>query len=242
MPDQDDGTALAPERGPVATELGAVLLTERSLDELLELVVSLARRTIRGADGVSVSLSRDGRLLTSNSSDEVVRELDEVQYEHNRGPCVETIASGIGTSTVTVNGDARWPEFNAAASQRFITSVAALPLAVQDRTIGSINLYSGTIEHFAPEDLEVADLFARQASIVLANAVAFESSTALNKNLQEALITREVIGEAKGIIMAQTHCSPEEAFDQLRRESQQANRKLRVLAEELVQSVQHEPS
>ncbi|MEA3217430.1 MAG: hypothetical protein QOJ19_3586 [Acidimicrobiia bacterium] len=216
---------------------GAVLLGEHSLDELLDLVVVLARRTVAGADGVSVTLSREGTMLTSNFSDDVVRELDSVQYKARHGPCVDATRTQRMVR-ISLDGDGSYPEFSRAAQQRFMTAVMSAPLTTPQQGLGALNFYSASVERFADDQAEMASLYAGQASILLANAIAYANSTNLNAALREALTTRELIGEAKGILMAREGCSRDEAFDLLRIMSQHSNRKLRTIAEELVESVQ----
>ncbi len=238
MPEQTAPVPGDARDGVGAEQLGGVLICEHSLDDLLELVVALARRTLAGVDGVSVSLSRQGKRYTSNSSDEVVNELDEVQYRLREGPCHHAMTSGRSTSIDLEAEPGRYPGFGEVARQRFMTAVLSVPLTVREDTIGALNFYSSSVRQFRDEDSSLAALFARQASIMLANGIDYAPSRTLNETLREALATREIIGEAKGIVMARAHCSPDEAFDQLRQISQRENRKLRVVAEELVASVE----
>lgn len=233
MPDQ-----VGPGPDPGGTvSLGAVLLTEKSLDELLDLVVGLALRTVAGADGVSVSLARGGTMLTFNSSDDVVRELDAVQCEAGEGPCVDAMTKQR-VVRISLQQESAYPAFTRAAMQRFMTAVMSVPLTTPQHGLGALNFYSASVVDFDDQQVEMASLYAGQASILLANALAYATSTSLNQTLREALATREIIGEAKGIIMAREGFSRDEAFDHLRVMSQRANRKLRVIAEELVASVQ----
>ena len=108
------------------------------------------------------------------------------------------------------------------------------PLAVGDRRLGSLNLYSRSVEVFPPVAVAAAQVLAHQASVVLANAVAYATASVLNDQLREALASRDVIGQAKGILMARERCTPDEAFDILRRGSQRTNHKLRDVAQHLV--------
>lgn len=222
---------------PDALQLfGAVLLADHSLDDLLDLVVVLARRTVPGADGVSVTLSRNGTMLTSNFSDDVVRELDSVQYKARDGPSFDAVRTQQAVR-VALDGDGIYPEFSRAAQRRFMTAVMSAPLTTPHECLGSLNFYSASVERFADDQAEMATLYAGHASILLANAIAYSNSTNLNAALREALTTRELIGEAKGILMAREGCSRDEAFDRLRIMSQHSNRKLRAIAEELVEAV-----
>jgi GAF domain-containing protein len=226
---------LSGSASPCPGSLSEVLLGEQSLDELLELVVGCARRTIPGVDGCSVTLAQDGRMVTSNFSDDVVRELDEVQYRYDAGPCVDALRRGVITAVVLEDEHVgRYAPFAAAARSRFMTAVLSTPLIVRGLRLGGLNLYSASLDRFGDDEIEVAALFARQASVVLANGVAYTTARSQNDSLQEALATRETIGMAKGILMATTGCSADDAFDLLRTRSQHQNRKLRDVAADMV--------
>jgi GAF domain-containing protein len=131
----------------------------------------------------------------------------------------------------------RWPRFNRLAADRDIPSSLSLPLVVRGSAIGALNLYSATEGNYVGL-ATAAESFARQAAIVLANAQAHASAEQLNDNLKEALHTREIIGEAKGIVMERERVSEEEACDILSRVSQKTNTKLRDVAQQVVDSTQ----
>ena len=101
-------------------------------------------------------------------------------------------------------------------------------------TNGAMNLYSTRERAFGPGEVELGRLFAAQAAIVLANAQAYWSARAKSEQLEQALESRAEIEQAKGVIMASTRCTPDQAFDLLVRQSQQQNRKLREIAAEVV--------
>lgn len=187
---------------------------------------------------MSVTVKSEHGMLTSNASDEVARELDQVQYRLGVGPCVDAV-NQHRTIGLDIDGeDGRYAQFVQSAQPRFITAVLSMPLTVRElETIGALNYYSATVDHFEDDAVHTASLFARQAAVLLANAVAYAASTNTIDELYDALRTREIIGEAKGIIMVKEECSPEQAFERLRRMSQHTNRKLRDVAEELVRAL-----
>jgi len=236
--------ALVPQEGPTGhddvvrgmAELGGVLLSEQTLDDLLELIVSLARSSLGGADGVSVSLLEAGVPITTNSSDDVVRELDGVQYASDEGPCIDAMKTGTQVQVALAEETDRYPHFSPAAMQRFMTGILSTPLKVLEETTGALNVYSASVARFGEEDADIAGRFAAQASILLANAAAYAAAVRKSDQLQLALQSRDLIGQAKGILMERNRCSAEEAFDMLRRTSQHANRKLTSVAEEVVES------
>jgi transcriptional regulator with GAF, ATPase, and Fis domain len=113
-------------------------------------------------------------------------------------------------------------------------STLSLPLGVRGNGIGALNLYAREPAAFSEEQEQVGMMFATQASVALANAQLYDSAYRLTQQLQEALTSRAVIDQAKGILMGQSGVGAEEAFNMLRSASQSENRKLRDLAEEMV--------
>lgn len=218
-------------------ELGSVLLTADAVDEILQTVVDLTERAVRSACAVSVTLVRDHVPFTSHSSQPTARALDEVQYRENAGPCLQALASGETVVTNPTADDDRWPVFAAEAAGADVTSVLSIPLTTESTSSGTLNIYAHDGAHFADDELAAAVLLARQAASVLSNAAAFADATAVNLQLREALDSRDVIGQAKGILMERENCDADAAFDILRRASQRTNRKLRDVAADLVATV-----
>lgn len=215
-------------------ELAGLLLGEESVRGLLDVIVNLAPSAVGGVDGASVSLVvREGRQLeTANASSELIRAVDEAQYQGREGPCVEAIRTGAEVK-ISFPGD-RWPVFAERARGAGVRSVHSLPLHVRDRTTGALNLYSMSVDALEDGAVEAARALAAQASVVLANASALMSAELANQHLQEALASRDLIGQAKGILMAGQRISADQAFDVLRRRSQASGLKLRDIAAEVV--------
>lgn len=220
----------------VLIEMGGVLHSEQTVDHILQLVTELAQRTVRSACAVSVTLGGENGPFTPNASEAVARTLDDVQYGAGRGPCVEAMSKRRVVNAPLDGSDVPWPEFLAAANEHEVGSILSLPLAVKDRSLGALNIYSADTRPFDRTEETTASLLAQQAATVLANAVAFADATSLNHQLLDALATRDLIGQAKGILMAREGCDARAAFDMLRRASQRTNRKLRDVAADLVAS------
>jgi GAF domain-containing protein len=210
------------------SRLAGVVLTEETSDAILDLVVSLARSTIRGADGVGVTIVRDDEFTTAAHSDAIVREVDAFQYELRDGPCISAMMEGNQTHIVSMIDETRWPLFIPRAMDKGILSTWSFPLKVGSSSIGALNMYSRKSDGFRHSDENVAKTFAVQASTVLSNALAYSTSTQLTGQLREALETRQLIGEATGILMERLSCSREAAFNHLRRTSNNTNVKLKV--------------
>lgn len=219
---------------PFWPELAGVLLSEQTVSDLLDVIVNLAISAVHGADSASVSvLTGDGpRFQTSTASSPTVRHIDEAQYERAEGPCVEAIRTN---QEVTVNLPVeRWPRFSGPATDAGIRSVWSLPLSVGRRAIGALNLYFTTEQPGDDHYVSAARKLASQAAVVLANAASLANSQMVNRNLEQALENRDLIGQAKGMLMADQGVNADEAFDMLRRASQHSGRKLREIAAEVV--------
>lgn len=230
-----EGTGGGPEVTASLAQLAGLVLSEKTVDAVLQLLVSLAASSIPHTDAASVSVVRTGRFETSNATSEEVRAVDERQYHRGQGPCVEAIRSGRRHNIVIAQETERWPEFAAAALSAGFTATLSTPLRAQDRIIGALNLYSRSGDAFGESDAEQAERFAQHAAAVLANAIDLTTAGKMNQQLQEAMRSREVIGKAQGILMVRHHCTSEEAFDLLRQGSQRSNRKLREVAAEIVE-------
>jgi len=215
-------------------ELSRLLVNEEALDDTLQRVADLACRNLGGADLAGVTLLRDGKPTTAVFTDPTSPEIDSAQYQTGVGPCLDAWRHQKVFRIDWTADDEQWLAFSQAALEHGVQSTISLPLGVRGNGIGALNLYSKEPAAFSDEDEQVGMLFAAQASVALANAQLYDSAYRLTQQLQEALTSRAVIDQAKGIIMGQHGVGPDEAFNILRTSSQRENRKLRDIAQELV--------
>ena len=131
----------------------------------------------------------------------------------------------------------RWPRFVTAMADSGMHAMLAVPLIVRDRTLGALNIYSRTPAPFSAEDFSVAELYAGQAGVALANLETHEAAVELAAQLRRALDSRAVIEQAKGILMASRGVDAQEAFETLVTASQHENRKLHDIAATVVETV-----
>jgi anti-anti-sigma factor len=206
------------------------------VDGALRLVVALARATVGGADGVSVSLRRHGHLSTVAASDRTISEMDAGQYATGEGPCVDASVHGRWFHVESLDTETRWPDFTPRAQALGINAILSTPLIARDRPVGALNIYSRTPAAFAPKDQELASVFAAEASTILTDAGLEVSDDELSERLQEALRTRQVIAQAQGVVMERSGVSEEAAFTTLRQASQSSDLPLRDRAEQVVAS------
>ena len=215
-------------------ELHGVLLEDEALETALDRVANISLRTLPGCDGAGVSLVEREKVTTASATDETVEAVDSEQYRTGEGPCLEAIRQGISFIVESMSADERFPAFGPRAAQNGILSSLSMPLRVNDRTLGALNLYSRKLKGFTADDEKTATLFASQASVALANAHALDRVRAAADQLEQGLKSSRVIGLAMGILVEREHCTEDEAFDMLRVISQNANVKLRDVAQQLL--------
>ena len=217
-------------------ELATLLLTEQTFETSLRRVSVLAVDTIPSCDAAGVTLVDEGAPSSETVSDEFTLQVDTYQYEANEGPCLDAVRTGQVHRSASMADEDRWPKFSPRAADAGVLSALSVPLRVKDDNVGALNLYSRT-NAFDPRDEEIAQGFARQASVVLINARAYAKARELIDQLNEALESRDVIGQAKGIVMEREACGPDRAFEILRSTSQRRNLKLRDVATQIVGTV-----
>jgi GAF domain-containing protein len=215
-------------------ELSRLLVNEEARDDTLQRVADLACRYVGDADVAGVTLLRDGKPSTTVYTDPTSPQIDSAQYETGIGPCLEAFRQQRVFRVDSTAEDEQFPAFSQAAAEHGIQSTISFPLAVRGNGIGALNLYSKQLGAFSADAEKVGMVFADQASVALANAQLYASAYRMTQQLQEALTSRAVIDQAKGILMGQHRVGADEAFDILRTTSQRENRKLRDLAQELV--------
>jgi GAF domain-containing protein len=178
---------------------------------------------------------------TVASTDEFATELDERQYAAGWGPCLAAAESGQIVAVDEVASETNWPEFIKAANAVGLGSSLSVPLPVQQHITGALNVYSKTAHAFDTSDRRLARSFATHAALALAQAYNHTHAARQAETLQEAMRSRAVIEQAKGILMAARQCSDDEAFDVLVRLSQSQHRKLREVAADVVSRASAQP-
>jgi len=215
-------------------ELSRLLVNEEALDDTLQRVADLACRTLGGADVAGITMLRDGKPATTVFTDPTSPEVDSAQYETGIGPCLDAFRHQQVFRIESTEEDEQWSAFSEACVAHGIMSTMSLPLGVRGKGIGALNLYSKRTAAFSEDDEQLGVMLTSQASVALANAQLYESAYRMSQQLQQALTSRATIDQAKGILMAKHGVGGDEAFNILRTTSQRENRKLRELAQELV--------
>jgi GAF domain-containing protein len=198
--------------------------------ETIEQIVAFAVQELDTSYGGITLIKSGGRsYATVGATHQSVVEADRIQYELRQGPCIDAaVESKIVVSSYLAT-DERWPEWGPKASALGFNSVLSAELHARGRRIGALNLYGTSEATFAPEDIVLAALFARQGALALGYARSEEG-------LREALETRTVIGQAQGLLMERFEIDADRAFSTLRRYSQHHNIKLKMLCHQLVET------
>jgi anti-anti-sigma factor len=204
------------------------------VDGALRLVVELARSSVSGADGVSVSLMRHGVLSTVAASDQTIMSMDADQYATGEGPCVDASVKGHWFHAESLDTETRWPSFTPRARRLGIKAILSSPLLAFEQPVGALNIYSLTAETFEIKDQETAAICAQKASVILSDALAGVSDTDMALRYQEALRSRMMINLATGVIMARVGIDENAAFDALCRSSIDHGQTMRARAEIVV--------
>jgi GAF domain-containing protein len=209
---------------------------KQDLEESLDAIVHTARTSIPGFDHVGISIiDRHDRIHTKAATDQLVWDLDRVQYDLGEGPCVSAMRETPVVLVPHARTDRRWPRYMPEAVRAGLLSQLAVRLFLDDRgTMGGLNLYSTTQETLDPDAEGIADLFAAHAAIALGRAREIA-------NLHEALHSRKLIGQAIGVLMERYGVDEDHAFSYLVRASSHDNVKLRDVAQHLVDEANAKP-
>jgi transcriptional regulator with GAF, ATPase, and Fis domain len=238
-----DKVALAVSARPddvadVLSELASVLVGQESVDTTLRRVADLAARTVPGCSAAGITLLLDETPRTAAYTDQRTLAVDRQQYDLGEGPCLEAIRTGASQLVDVEEARERWPGFTEAAIAAGVRSFLAAPLPVGESFIGALNLYSASRDGFDHLDEVFVTLLTEQAAVTVAAAERYNAARDLATQLEEAMRSRAVIEQAKGVLMARHRADEDRAFELLRRESQHRNVKLRTIAREIVDSTQ----
>ena len=195
----------------------------------LQCLAEITPEFFTACDYVGISLVERDRIRTPDATNELLRQLDEAQYELGEGPCREAIREHETVLVDDLATDPRWPSWGRALVEELgIRSSLSFRLFTRpDRTWGALNVYATQPGSFSDDDVVQGQTIAALAAVALARSINDEQ-------LVQAIETRTVIGQAVGMIMERYRLDEDRAFDVLRRLSSQSNVKLRELAVQVV--------
>ena len=209
-------------------ELARASATPRSVNDVLSDVTATAIEIIPDTDTAGVLLvGKGGKFESLAGTSDLPHRLDELQMTFNEGPCVEAALDEVIVRSDDFRAEARWPNYSAAAVEIGVLSGLSIKLYTADRTAGALNLFA-----FKPNAFDAED---ETTGVVLAaHAAAAILASRHGEQLESALSTRDRIGQAKGIIMERFGIGDVQAFEMLRRLSQDSNTRLIDVAQRVI--------
>ncbi|MBO0871194.1 MAG: GAF and ANTAR domain-containing protein [Micromonosporaceae bacterium] len=237
--DEDRGRPSASYIGPATvpdglavtfSRLARSLHQESGLDDTLRGIVSAAVQTVPGAQEAALSVIEGRRgVRTRAGSAEFAYQVDQVQYDTGEGPCLTSLSEQCTVRLSDVATETRWPSFTPRAAELGVGSMLAVQLYVEQDNLGALNLYSRQAGAFTDESEQVGLVFATHAALAMAEAQGQE-------RMHRAVEVRDLIGQAKGILMERHKVTGDQALNLLVRASQNSNRKLVEIAAHLVET------
>lgn len=208
-------------------EFAMRLHSEPTVEQTVESVVRFALQAV-GCDHASLVLVRHGRHLevaavTGPLAEQAIR----MQLDCGQGPCLAGIADRVSVLVPDTLSDQRWPTWAAAMVELGLRSVLSVRVHADDAATGALNLIAEKPDAFGRDEEATAHILAQHASVALATA---QQTTTLSI----AVDARNTVGQAQGILMERYNLTPDQAFDVLRRYSQQNNIKLNAVARHLI--------
>ncbi len=201
---------------------------ESTLDETVDRVLDFATKAVACDHAGVLFVHAKSQVETVAATHDTVARLDRVQVEYQQGPDLEVLRRPADWVVVSdTRTEERWPAWTREVAQAGFRSMLGIRLYTSSAAIGSLNFYAAAADHFTPEDVDVANIFARHAAVAL-------SAARETANLWRAIDARRLIGQAQGILMERFAIDADQAFAVLRRYSQDRNLKLHHVAERLI--------
>jgi GAF domain-containing protein len=226
----DQEPAVSGELASRLSDLARELQQEQDPGAVLVDIVHAALDLIPHVAEASVSLVMGRRTVQSRAaSGELPRQIDALQSSTGQGPCIDAAYEERIVRVPDMSREERWPDFAQAAYSAGARSMLSFQLFVEGDNLGALNLYGDEVNVFDEESEQIGLLVGAHA------AVAFSDSQEISQ-LNQALDTRDLIGQAKGILMERFKISSQQAFQVLTRASSESNTKLREVADHLTSS------
>jgi GAF domain-containing protein len=216
------------------TELGRLRFGTMSVEDAMREIVQTTH-TVFSVDGAGLMLTDvEQRLRGVAASDERFAHLEDLQIEHGEGPCVEAFDTKQLVGTQDLEAEDRWPGFSRSAVARDVRAVLASPLPYNQDAVGVVAVLSEQRRPWSAEGELGLLAFTDLAALLIASTMQGEQHSRLAQQLQGALDSRQVIEQAKGVLMGTKGISARAAYEQLRARARAERRKLLAVCAEIV--------
>ena len=224
-----DDDALAVRLSVLARDLQRLSSPQEVLDRIVTEVVEM----VPGAEDATITVAQRRRSAKSAAaSSERATLFDKLQSESGEGPCLDALFEQETVRVDDLAGDRRWPKLSVRVEELGARSIVCFQLFVSgDSTLGSLDVLATEANVFTDQSEHIGLMLASHAAIALADAQELD-------HVQTALVNRDVIGQAKGILMERHKINADQAFALLVRQSQASNRRLAAVAQEMVEIVE----
>jgi transcriptional regulator with GAF, ATPase, and Fis domain len=228
------GRSIEPSVARDLSEMARQLQSESDSGAVMQRIVDAAVREIPGAVGAAITLLDHEDLSSPAHTDERARLVGLAQAETGEGPCVDTSRTERTLRVDDLCNDPRWPKWGQVAADNGVLGVMSFQLFVEEHSMGALDVYAAEAMAFDDNAENIGLLLAAHAGVALADRRKIE-------NLNIAMDSRDLIGQAKGILMERYKIDAGKAFDLLVYGSQHLHRKLRDLAEDIASSGEFPP-
>jgi GAF domain-containing protein len=226
---RDTDEVMAQVASTVEVLARALHVRDAQLQPTLDAIVSAAADALNADRDAGLILLERGKLVPQATSGHAPLHLDLYQQQAGEGPCIEAARRQIVIRIDDTRSDPRWPGFMAAAREHGVLSQLCIPLQADARRLGTLSLYARKPSAFTDADERVTTMFATLAALALADALRAEQ-------MRAAVVNRDLIGQAKGILMERHRITADAAFALLAEASQHKNVKLTEVAACLVET------
>ena len=218
------------------TELGRLRFGEMPIEDAMHEIVQTTH-TIFDVDGAGLMLAdAEHHLRNLAVSDERLSLLEELQIQHQEGPCITAFDDKQLVQAQDLTDDPRWPAFSEAAVDRGLRAVLASPVPYNQDAIGVVAVLSAKCRPWSAEEELALLAFTDLAAVLIASMLQGKQNSELAAQLQGALNSRAVIEQAKGVLIGQRGLSAHAAYEQLRAQARAERRKLGAVSAELVRN------
>ncbi|MDQ0735724.1 GAF and ANTAR domain-containing protein [Arthrobacter agilis] len=226
---------------PPSNELGAtlgrirgLLLTQETAQHAVDLLAEVAQETTPNASGAGVSLIHESQRTSVGATDALVRTADDLQYTLSEGPCLTAWSTRMPVTIEDTAADTRFPRWSAAAAEAGVRSCFSVPLLRGHDSLGAMKVYSTLPAAFDDADRARLTNLSIAASALLGHVQTSETSTRISSELRESLRSRDLVGIAKGVLMAREGLTEAEALAALTARARSTGVPFRQLTADIV--------
>lgn len=217
----------------VIREFTGTIINPFDLDELLHRLMAHATAVVETAGAGIMLADEGGDLNFVAASEERIVEAEQRQARLESGACFEAFTTNNVVVAEDLGVEERWPDYRRHVMSLGLRSVVGVPMNAFGETIGVINFYREDATSWSEADIGAAEIITAMGAGYILNANQLRAQHVLGEQLRSAIESRDVIGQAKGILMAKANVDADAAFDLLRTRSQERNQKLRELAQQI---------